>query len=391
MTVSTPEPMYFPQPVTPDGRPNPELRKLAEENPVLRVTGLAGISAVLVSSQELVVQVLSDPARFSNVFDPAATHGRATLNLLDPPEHTRLRRLAAQAFTARRVAELVPGIESLLSSLLNDMAAAGPPQDLVSALAMPLPVRVICQILGVPQVDAADLEKWTHAFTAFTEYPPEQITEFISQMHEYMTRLVAERGRDLGNDVVSNLICARDGQDALTEEEVVATLMLLLAAGYETTAKAISRGVMIQASDERWPRLVSGELSTHQVTEEVLRHQVPIDTGLFRWATTDTEIGGVPVKAGQQVYLSVHLANFDKCLRQDPDRFDPERPDPGHVAFGHGIHFCLGAALARAEMNAVFRMLPARFPTLRLAVPVEELEWNTGSMLNAPTTLPVTW
>jgi cytochrome P450 len=385
------EPVSFPRPVTADGQPDPELRRLVQQTPVLRVTAPGGVPAWLVGSHELVREVLSDPSRFTNVIDPSMTNLRANMAVQDPPEHTRLRKLAAQAFTARRIQSLRPAVERLVDSLLDDMATCDPPADLVTSLAMPLPVRVICRILGVPQDDEADLQRWTNMFTAMTTYSAEEIAESVEQMNSYMTRLIQKRRTDLGDDVLSNLIRARDGQDALSEEELIATIMLLLVAGCETTSKAITRGVMALSSSGLWSRFAATDSVLDQVVEEVLRHQAPIDTALFRWAKSDTTLGGVPIKAGEQLFVSVHLANYDAGVRGDPQQFDPDRSDAGHLSFGHGVHFCLGAALARLELIAVFDALITRFPTLRLATPVDRLTWSVGSMLNAPTSLPVAW
>jgi cytochrome P450 len=140
-----------------------------------------------------------------------------------------------------------------------------------------------------------------------------------------------------------------------------------------------------------WPRLARGEIPVHQVVEEVLRHQSPIDTAIWRTARVDTRLAGAAIKAGDPVYVSLHLANFDAASRRYPEGFDPDRTDTGHVSFGHGAHFCLGAVLARTELAIVFSALAERFPALRLAVPLDELEWTVGSMLNAPTSLPVSW
>jgi cytochrome P450 len=389
--TTMPDSVSFPRPVTTAGRPDPELRRLAEQNPVLRVVGPGGVSAWLVGKHDLVHEVLSDPSRFTNVVDPAMTNLRANMAVQDPPEHTRLRKLAAQAFTARRIRSFSADVERLICSLLDDIESLGPPVDLVGALAIPLPVRVICRILGVPQKDEADLQRWTNMFTAMTTYSAEEIAESVEQMNSYMNSLISERRDNLGDDVLSNLIRAKDGHDALSEEELVATILLLLVAGCETTSKAITRGVMALSASGLWSGLATRDITVDQVVEEVLRHQAPIDTALFRWAKSDTTLGGVPIKAGEQLFVSLHLANYDPSMRCDPQLFDPGRSDPGHLSFGHGVHFCLGAALARLELAAVFDALITRFPALRLASPPDQLTWSVGSMLNAPTSLPVTW
>jgi cytochrome P450 len=191
--------------------------------------------------------------------------------------------------------------------------------------------------------------------------------------------------------VLSALIRARDGQDALTEQELLNTMVLLLVAGHQTTVRAITRGVLILLSTGQWQRLVANEVAVPHVVEEVLRHQTPIDTGLFRRAAADTEFAGVQIKAGEAVFISVHLANFDPGAWPRPHVFDPDRGDQRHLAFGYGVHFCLGAPLARLELSTALSMLAARLPGLRLDIPLEELTWTVDSWLNTPVTLPVAW
>lgn len=389
--MSTTETASFPQPVTPEGLPSPELVALVRDNPLLPVTGPGGIKAWLVGNDELAREVLSEPDRFSNMIDPSSTNSRANMVVIDPPDHTRLRKLAAQAFTPRRVRTLVPDVEQLVTGLLDEMEEKGPPLDIVEALALPLPTRVICRLLGVPVEDQKHLRYWSHIFTAMTAYTSEEIGTAVDAMYKYMHNLVAERRANLGDDILSHLIRARDGEDALTEDELVATVVLLLVAGNETTLKSITRGTMALLSSGQWSRLVSGEVDAGQVVDEVLRHQTPIDTGLFRWAKVDTELAGQSIKKGEQLFISLHLANFDPAVRKDPHLFDPGREFVPHLAFGHGTHFCLGSPLARAELIEAFGQLAKRFPTLRLNASLADLEWTVGSMLNAPTTVPVTW
>ena len=389
--MSTTETMEFPRPVTPEGLPDPLLLELVKGNPLVPVTGPGGIKAWLVAGDELAREVLSEPDRFSNMIDPSSINSRANMVVIDPPDHTRLRKLAAQAFTPRRVRSLVPDIAELVASLLDEMEEAGPPLDLVDALAMPLPTRVICRLLGVPREDQKHLRYWSHIFTAMTAYTSDEIGTAVDAMYAYMHQLVADRRKHLGEDILSYLIRARDGRDALTEDELVATVVLLLVAGNETTLKSITRGSMTLLHTGQWSRLVDGEVTAGQVVDEVLRHQTPIDTGLFRWAKVDTELAGASIKKGEQLFISLHLANFDPSVRKDAHVFDPGREFVPHLAFGHGTHFCLGSPLARAELVEAFGQLAKRFPTLRLDAKLTDLEWTVGSMLNAPTKVPVSW
>jgi nocardicin N-oxygenase len=285
----------------------------------------------------------------------------------------------------------VPDIEGLVTALLDEMAEAGSPADLVDALAMPLPTRVMCRLLGVAQEDQKQLLHWSHIFAVVSAYTSDEIMSALDQMYEYVRRLIAERRERLGDDVLSYLIRARDGKDALTEDELVATVVLLLVAGNETALKAITRGAVVLLGSGQWKRLVSGDVTASQVVEEVLRHQTPVDTALFRWAKVDTELAGHSIGKGELVLVSLHLANFDPTVRAEAGEFDPGREFVPHLAFGHGTHFCLGSPLARAELTAAFEQLAARFPTLRLEAELADLEWTVGSMLNAPTSVPVSW
>jgi nocardicin N-oxygenase len=395
--VDTRQALAFPRSLTAAGQPDPLLLEVTRENPVLSVTAPGNRQVWLVSSQALAREVLSDPFRFTSVFDPGLADMRADMVLLDPPDHTRMRRLVSQAFTAGRIQQLAPDIESIAASLLTAMAEAGPPADLVRSLALPLPASVVGLVLGIPQRDWSTLYRWVDPFTAAapaTSKEASQSTDVapaIEDLYTFVGRVVRERIRCPGSDPLSDLVRARVGDDALTEEELVATAALIIVAGQETASKAITRGVLVLTHSGRWRRLVAGDITVNQVVEEVLRHQSPVDTAIFRAAKVDTELGGVQIKAGEQVFVSLHLANFDQSARRDPDLFDPSRRDQGHMSFGHGPHFCVGAGLARAELTIAFTALAAQFPALRVDVPLTDLSWSQGSVVNAPTSLPVAW
>jgi cytochrome P450 len=381
--------------MTNDGQPDPLLRELTRDRPVLEVMGPGGGKAWLVGGHEAVREVLTDTARFTSVVDPTVTDARARAGVslvgMDPPEHTRLRRLAGRAFTARRIKGLVPDIERVVSTLLDEMEKAGPPADLMTSFAVPLPLRVMSHMLRLPAEDEADFLRWSDVFTGMTSYTFEEIAGATEKLRAYMGRLAAERREHLGEDALSDLVRAHDDQDAMTEEELLSTMVLLLVAGHQTTIRAITRGVLILLSSGQWRRVVGGEVPMAQVVEEVLRHQAPTDGGLFRRATVDVELAGAQIKAGDTVFLSVHLANYDPAVWPRPDVFDPGRGEQGHLAFGHGVHFCLGAPLARVELGIALEGLASRFPDLRLRLPADQLTWTVTSWLNAPVDLPVAW
>ena len=250
-------------------------------------------------------------------------------------------------------------------------------------------------MLRLPEEDEPDFLRWSDVFTGMSNYSGEEIADATDKLRAYMSALAARRRDRPGEDVLSDLVRARDGAegkpDVMTEDELLSTMVLLLVAGHQTTVRAVTRGVLVLLHSGQWSRFVAGEVPVDRVVEEVLRHQTPIDTGLFRRARVDTELAGVSIKAGEPVFLSVHLANFDPDVWPRPDVFDPDRDDPGHLAFGHGVHFCLGAPLARVELSIAFAGLAARFPELHLNVPVEDLTWTVTSWLNTPVSLPVGW
>lgn len=386
--------MVFPRSLTPGGIPDPVMLDAVRENAVLRVTGPGESGAWLVAGESEVREAFSDPERFTSVPPSNLEDQRAyaiPLVGMDPPSHTRMRKLVTSAFTARRIKGMQPSIDKLVSSMLDDIEMAGPPADIVADLAYPLPLEVIFSMLGgIPDGIRADLRKWTEIFTSLDSSSFESIGRAVEDFHACMRNLILERRQDLGDDLMSDLIRARDDRDALSEDELVGTMGLLIVAGYETTARVISRGVMTLLASGVWERVVSGEITVERTVEEVLRHQAP-NTAICRTAKVDTELAGVSIKAGDAVYISTHLANFDPCTRKSPEVFDPARDDGGHTTFGYGHHFCLGAPLARAEIATVFTALAARFPTLRLGTSLDAIEWNMGSWLNAPNSLPVIW
>lgn len=242
----------FPRPLTPAGAPAPQLLELARQRPVLRVVGPGGGEAWLVAGDAEVREVLADAARFTSVTDPGVDEraGSAALMVgMDPPEHSRLRKLVVKAFSARRIQAMVPEIERIVAGLLDEMTASGPPADLVTSLSLPLPLAVIGRILGIPEADHGRLHEWSSVFISLTAHTSEEITTALEQMNSYIADLVRERRAVPGNDLVSDLIRARDGRDALSESELAGTILLLVLAGHETTAKAITRaGVVLGPS-----------------------------------------------------------------------------------------------------------------------------------------------
>ncbi|PZM89993.1 MAG: cytochrome P450 [Actinobacteria bacterium] len=366
---------------------------------MVRVQLPYGEEAWLATRYADVRTVLGDP-RFSRAAsvdrdEPRMTPQRVDGGILamDPPEHTRLRRLVARAFTARRVEQLRPRTREIADDLLTRMIDSGPPADLVTAFATPLPITVICELLGVPVADQDGFHVWSEAIVSTTSLPPERIREYLDNLYAYIAGLVAERRHAPRDDLISALVEARDQRDKLSETELVQLIAGLLAAGHETTVTQIPNFVYaLLTHPDEWERLKSAPQLIPNAVEELMRW-VPLGVGSSfpRYALEDVDIGGVRVRAGEPVIASLSSANRDETVFADPDRLDLTRAVNPHLGFGHGVHHCLGAQLARMELQVALAALLDRLPGLRLAVPEAELAWKSGLLVRGLRTLPVTW
>jgi cytochrome P450 len=380
-------------------RLDPTYAQLRADEPLSRVRLPYGEEAWLAVRYDDVKMVLSDP-RFSR----AAANGRdeprmmphqsdaGTLNM-DPPEHSRLRGFVARAFTTRRIDEFRPRTAEIASELVAAMRAQGPPVDLVTAFAAPLPVRVICELLGVPVEDQDKFGVWSEAVVASTSLSPEQIGEYLGAMMEYMYALVAQRRAEPADDLISAMVKARDEKGRLTEHELVDLAAGLLAAGHETTVTQIPNFVYVlltnpKARDE----LVAHPELVPNAVEELMRY-VPLVAGTVfaRYATVDIMVGETLVRAGEPVVASLPSANRDERVFTHPEELDFHRPAYPHLGFGHGIHYCFGAQLARMELQVAVATLVEAFPGLRLATPEQDLPWKPGLLVRGLHSLPVTW
>ncbi|MEV1289165.1 cytochrome P450 [Micromonospora sp. NPDC049679] len=374
--------------------------QLRRQEPLIRVRLPFGEEAWLATRHADVRTVLGDP-RFSRAASVGRDEPRITprqmeggILSMDPPEHTRLRRLVAKAFTARRVEQLRPRARQVADELLARMIAAGPPADLVEDFATPLPITVICELLGVPLADQDRFHVWSEAIVSTTSLTPEQIRGYIDNLYAYMAELVAQRRRQPTDDLIGALVQARDADhDRLTETEMVQLAAGLLAAGHETTVTQIPNFVYVLLThpDElarlrAEPELVPGAV------EELLRY-VPLGvaSSFARYALEDVELGGVLVRAGEPVVGSLSSANRDGEVFADPDALDFTRAANPHLGFGHGVHHCIGAQLARMELQVALAALLHHLPGLRLAVPEPSLEWKSGMLVRGLRTMPVAW
>ncbi|MFI1395445.1 cytochrome P450 [Streptomyces sp. NPDC020681] len=376
-----------------------EYAQLRSDAPVTDVVMPSGDGAHLFSRYDDVRTVLSD-ARCSRAATVLPESPKLTavpfdaggLFTMDPPEHTRLRSLVSSAFTARRVDLLRPRIQELADELLDRMAERGGPVDFNDAFAFPYPVAVICELLGVPFADRELFRGWSDAILSLTAHTPEQMLERKLALVAYLQQLLEDKRRRPGDDLLSALVSVRDEDGPLTEHELVTMAMTLLVAGHETTVGLLAASVFTLLRHAGGMRLVPDdpqELAT--LVEELLRFNPIGDGGPLRVTTAEIEVAGRTVPAGSAVIGAICSANRDERRFPDPERFDPARRDAPHLAFGHGPHYCLGAPLARAELQIALAALARRFPDLRLAVPVEEIRMHTGLLVNRLESLPLNW
>jgi cytochrome P450 len=374
-------------------------RYAQEHEPLCRVRMPYGEEAWLVTRYADVKTVLGD-SRFSRSVaatrdEPRVAPDISPLGLLDmdPPEHTRLRRLVSKAFTARQVEQLRPRIEQIANDLVTSMVTQGPPADLVASIGVPLPMTVICELLGVRYADRGQFETWTDGAMSTTALTPEQRADCFANLMAFMTDLVDEHRRTPADDLLGTLVLAHDEQERLSEGELTFLALTLLGAGYETTANQIGNFayLLLTHPDQLTLLRQSPELIPGAV-EELLRF-VPLGTNsaVPRYATTDVELSGGTVPAGDPVFAFTPAANRDPRVFPDPDCLDVTRQAAPHVSFGHGGHHCVGAPLARLELQVALTTLLAALPGLRLAVGVDELVWKTGGLVRGLVALPVAW
>jgi cytochrome P450 len=399
--VSTPLPVYpapKDDPALPTGMVYTEQRA---KEPVSRVVLPSGHEAWLVSRYEDARMVLADQ-RFSRyllypgapyMIEPGdfSTGERSILNL-DPPDHTRIRRLVSKAFTPRRVEGLRGRIEEITAALLDEMSAKQPPVDLIEEFAFPLPTAVICELLGVPFEDRERFRAWSSVIVAPIQYGQDKVAAAQRDGAEDMARLIATKRAQPGNDLLSALITARDDEDRLTEPELIDLSTQMLLAGHETTVSLIGTGiVLLNRYPDQLDALRKDPALIDSAIEEILRYESPADTSLLRVATADVALNGVTIRKGEAVIAVTGSANFDEREFANPTAFDITRTHNPHLGFGHGIHFCIGAPLARVEGQVALSALLDRFPDLRLAVSQEEIVWRPPLSVRGPVAVPVTW
>nr|WP_269856422.1 cytochrome P450 [Streptomyces sp. RPT161] len=377
--------------------PYPVYAALRARGPVHRVRIPEGAEAWLVVGYEAGRAALTDP-RLSKQWKKAAadfplTSPSAGPHMLnsDPPDHARLRKLVVREFTARRVQGLAPRVQEITDGLLDAMLAAPDGRaNLVEALSFPLPIAVICELLGVPMLDRAAFRDWSNNALSATD--PAVRYAAAQEVSGYLDRLLDDKRRHPGDDLMSALIRTTDEDgDRLSADELRGTAWLLLVAGHETTVNLISNGVLaLVTHPEQLAALRADFTLIDNAVEEMLRWDGPVETPTYRFTTEPYEVGGTVIPGGGELVL-VALADADRDPDRfpEPNRFDIRRPAGGHVAFGHGIHYCLGAPLARLEARIAIRTLLERCPDLALDADPAALTWREGMLIRGPHQLPV--
>jgi cytochrome P450 len=377
--------------------PPPELLEARRRGPISRYTFPGGQPGWLVTGYHLVRSVLADPrfsARRELMLHPTvdvtgidiAPSPPGEFLLTDRPQHSRYRKPLAGKFTVRRMRMLTEHIEQITAEHLDAMEKAGPPADLVTAFAKPIPAIVICELLGVPEQDRGRFQEQIDSIVN-GETGDEELIAAYTRIQRYLTELVAAKRADPTDDVLSDLT-----EGDLTDEELKGMALTLLAAGFDTSANVLALGTWaLLRNPGQLAALRADPGLADTAVEELLRY-VSVGKTFMRAALEDVDLGGQTIKAGTTVVLSYSTANYDPDRFPDPHVLDLGRDDGANLSFGHGVHLCLGNQLARIELRAAFTALVSRFPTLRLAVPCEEIRLRPeGADIHGVKSLPVTW
>ncbi|MFE1176803.1 cytochrome P450 [Streptomyces sp. NPDC058773] len=373
--------------------------KLRAQGPVHRVRLPYGQEGWLVVGHQAVRAALTDPRlskdwREAGLQSDESADSALWTNMLDtdPPQHTRLRKLVAKEFTARRVEALRPRVQEITDELLDTMLAAPEGRaDLVEAFAFPLPMTVICELLGVPAMDRDAFRSWSNEIVAPTSEEAAQAA--VVAMSGYLVDLIETMRNAPGDGLLSALIRTSDEDgDQLSRDELVGTAFLLLVAGHETTVSLLSNGVRALLQHPAQLAALRADFSLlDNAVEEMLRYDGPVATATWRFTAKPVEIGGTRIPAGQTVAIALASASRDQEQFAAADDFDITRDARGHTAFGHGIHFCLGAPLARLEARIALRSLLERCPDLAMDADFDDLTWRAGMLMRGTEQLPVRW
>ena len=381
----------------------PEFALLRAERPVQRVTMPYGGDGWLVTRYADAKFVWSDP-RFSRKATVNADVPRASPKLtppdhlmaMDPPEHSRLRRLVAGAFTVQAAQRWRPRTEQVVEELIADLKANGSPADLVENFSLPLPVTVICELLGVSKEDRRFFQHFSRVALSTTAATLEEMLAARDELTGYLSRNIKLR-RDTeegarSRDLLTELVNARDNDDRLNEGELIMMGVGLLIAGHETTANSISNFVYLLLETGQWAGLAAHPEKLNGAVEELLRFvQLGNSGSMTRMATEDVEVGGQLIREGEGVIVAINSCNRDETVFDHADELDLGREHNPHVRFGHGAHHCLGAQLARMELQVGLGALLRHFPALRFAGTAQDVPWREGTLVHGPRELLLSW
>lgn len=394
-------PPLFPFEAPPSTEPAAEAIRMLHTDPVPWVRLAGGHEVRLVTRYDDVQRAMSDPrmsrAALATPDAPTIVPGLQSPDMMpnmDPPDHTRLRRLVARAFTLRTVELLRPRVEAVAAGLMDRMLAAGPTADLVSALAEPLPGIVICELLGIAHDEREPLLGFIEAMSSTTTFDQEAFATTGAVAASHLLGLIEHKRHHPGDDLLSGLIRVHDEDgDRLGEAELLITVLLLIGAGQETTMAQLTKSVLLLSRrPDQWARLVAAPGLVPNAVEELLRVVALGHAGQPRMAREDVEFSGRTVEAGTTVFPVVNAANRDPAVFPDPDRFDVDRREAAHhLSFGRGAHFCLGAPLARMELQVALHALVTRTPGLKVAERDDELAWQPESLTRGLRRLLITW
>ncbi|WP_433442873.1 cytochrome P450 [Nonomuraea sp. CA-141351] len=397
--------LSYPMPSEAALEPPAEWAELRQGCPVARIKLPSGDEAKLLTRYEDVKQVLADPrftrllnapdaARLSANDDGGLFGSEMAAIIPDSGEgHLRWRRLIGKYFTAKRMAALRPAMTEIAEQLIDDMVKRGRPGDLKASLGFPLPVYVICDLLGVPAADRDRFAYWSDTLLNLTKFGQAEIDAAQAAFFQYMSDHVAGKRAEPGDDLLSELIkeSAAEGE-GLSDLELLVTGMALLVAGHETTANMIGKMVsMLLADRAHWERLLADPSLVRSAVEESLRFDANSGFGLPRYLKEEIEVSGTVLPRGTTVICSMAAANRDEGVFDQADDMDLSRSPNPHLAFGSGAHSCLGQSLARTELQVVLEVLLRKLPSLELAVPVEELDRVDGLVVGGLREVPVRW
>ncbi|WP_028193725.1 cytochrome P450 family protein [Salinispora pacifica] len=378
--------------------PHRRYNALRDEAPVHHIRTPDGAPAWLVTRYDDVRAAFIDP-RLSVDKRLSSTDGEhgsslppeldAHLLNRDPPDHTRLRRLAAAAFTPRRVADLRPAVERIVSTLLDGLVGHDQ-AELIGSLASPLPLQVMQELLGLPTQTSVDFRRWTNTLLSADANQPAQSRSAMANMRRFLVEQLAHKRARPGDDLLTGLLAAREDDDRLTDDELVAMLFLLMFAGYDNTAALIGNVVHALLTNTELPAAVrTGSLALDELVDGVLRWNPSFPLAVRRFAREPITIAGQTIPAGDRIWLCLASANRDPAQFTAPDTLGTTGMRRPHLSFGHGIHYCLGAPLARLQTTVAVTILLDRFPGIRLAVPAHDIRWRESFRLRGLVALPV--